>query len=608
MKKLLFFSFVFLVVCGRAQYELVRFPQSKEVITFFFSRYSLENRPDHTTLNFEKRQDGWHVSIRENSYDLMLKKDGLIWSAKTKAFQDISFIKLRDGENNEAERDVFLNDWQLPNFDACPFFGYVGWDWDVIQAYKDATITNDTVLYGVGRAYSVFASNLLNNNTGLSDVTHRFSLTNTKNALTDAQLLQYRYYRHKALDLFKKLKASNPDFETIVGSIELKLSNEYVTSYLDLLMYQNEAEAIKELPDNAYSPFFISIAKNYLATCDKNAILFVNGDTDTYALLYVQAKYNFRPDVTVINCSLLATTRYIDMLRGKILSAEPVKFTFPPAAFEDNKREYVLMQKDSTKSWELQKALDFINNDKNTFAVDGVDYYYIEGNLFRTKINGKQVTWHFTTAAYFLRAELLMLDIISNNSKSRPVYFAQTLADNNFLGLNHYMAMQGFAFKLGNKEEEPVAGDGYIDSEILYQKQTKEFIWKGTDSIRINDLNFVSMYAWQTGWLTKTLLAENKKAKAKEILDTYFKNFPDKYIAYDQNTVYLMNYYYELGETEKANAIGKVILSNIKTHRVHVPSVFNRFSEAEVNAATIGKIKEAADKNHQEAFYKTLLD
>ena len=39
--------------------------------------------------------------------------------------------------------------------------------------------------------------------------------------------------------------------------------NEYMTSFLNLRVFQNEAEAMKELKPGLYSDFSISVAKNY---------------------------------------------------------------------------------------------------------------------------------------------------------------------------------------------------------------------------------------------------------------------------------------------------------------------------------------------------------
>ncbi|MFO7654715.1 MAG: DUF2723 domain-containing protein [Candidatus Krumholzibacteriia bacterium] len=58
-------------------------------------------------------------------------------------------------------------------------------------------------------------------------------------------------------------------------------------------------------------------ARNILAGLDENAIIFTNGDNDTFPIWYLQEVEHFRRDVTVVNLSLVNLPWYVEQLRRR---------------------------------------------------------------------------------------------------------------------------------------------------------------------------------------------------------------------------------------------------------------------------------------------------
>jgi len=71
------------------------------------------------------------------------------------------------------------------------------------------------------------------------------------------------------------------------------------------------------------------IARNYMNSCSKDAVLFTVGDNDTFPLWYVQDVEGVREDVRIVNMMLFNMDWNIDQARWKNYSSDPLPFTIP---------------------------------------------------------------------------------------------------------------------------------------------------------------------------------------------------------------------------------------------------------------------------------------
>ena len=238
-------------------------------------------------------------------------------------------------------------------------------------------------------------------------------------------------------------------------------------------------------------------AINYLESLEPNAIVFCNGDNDTFPLWYVQEVEGIRPDVRIINLSYLNSDWYANQHRMQAYDAAPAPFTATPEDIAFGKLDIALVPYENNVEADLLQSL------KALYASEGVDpgtgYPKLASGIVTIPIDRKlmverglvapqdtadivdkiRIDLSGTSAGkrgYLTVGEILMLDIIATNAAQgwpRPIYWASTVGDQYYLGLSPYMRSTGMTYQL----VPTMQSDKIARTDKAYDVVTKKYQW-----------------------------------------------------------------------------------------------------------------------------------
>ncbi len=226
----------------------------------------------------------------------------------------------------------------------------------------------------------------------------------------------------------------------------------------------------------------IEFAKNLLNSCAQNGILFTGGDNDTFPLWYIQEVEGFRTDVRVINLELLISDWYIDQMKQEKNGALPVPISMNRADYA-GERDLVIRDYPS-KIIKLPVDKEYLWSSQ---VIDEAEW----------AMTADSMEWEFPSRGsqrnpYILRKDSVIINIlhnVANNQWKRPVYFSNTMSQDNFLNLQDYFRLEGMAYRvLPVKRSEISVNDlyyGRIDQERMFQHLTEDFFYSELNNPKV---------------------------------------------------------------------------------------------------------------------------
>jgi hypothetical protein len=343
--------------------------------------------------------------------------------------------------------------------------------------------------------------------------------------------------------------------------------------------------------DRSHRRTALALAKNYLNSCAKDAILFTHGDNDTFPLWYAQEVEGIRTDVRVIVLSYFNIDWYIDQMKHRENESAPIPISMPSEKYRGSKRDYLpFIDRGLNQYIPIREVMDFIGSDDDQNKIklnDGIMHNYLPTHKISIPVDKEKVLRNGTvpaslasriepvmlwdlTGEYITKSSMMIMDILANNNWDRPVYFGATGGSDAYLNLQPYLQQEGYAYRLvpvKNKPDEMSFAPARVKTDIMYDNVMNKFDFGNMDR---HDVYIDDYIAKQMGTSTRmdmaslasALIAEGKKDSALAVLDKSMKMIPTYNVPVDDGITFtLVLEYYQAGGIEKANILAKELFT-----------------------------------------------
>ncbi|MEN8249665.1 MAG: DUF2723 domain-containing protein, partial [Bacteroidota bacterium] len=330
--------------------------------------------------------------------------------------------------------------------------------------------------------------------------------------------------------------------------------------------------------------FSVDSAKNFLASCAPNAILFTGGDNDTFPLWYVQEVEGYRTDVRVVVLSYFNTDWYIDQMTRPAYESESFPFSLTREDYRQGGLNDFLLYDPNfgiTSAISIKQYLKLIkeNNPRLRYDSPAGSSHTVPSKHFFLDIDTAKVLssdiipeqmkqlvvpnmqWSMKKS-YLEKKDLMAMDLIASNNWERPIYFNNTSKQGIGLDFGDYLVQEGNAFRLlpvnnGNRDID------LVNTDIMYDNLMNNFQYRELNNPKVyyneDYRKFVLNHRASFNTLTAYLINEGKEEKAREVALKNLELMPDIATPYDYTTATTVEYLMILGEKERALDIANVL-------------------------------------------------
>jgi len=312
---------------------------------------------------------------------------------------------------------------------------------------------------------------------------------------------------------------------------------------------------------------------NLLQSCEQDAILFTNGDNDTFPLWYLQDVEGIRTDIRIVNLSLVNTPWYIKQLKNE----QPHGAKKVPISTSDAQIDRMQPFQYDPRIIELPVPKELVQQYTAEGTAKSLDTSITNSGVLRFLMPN---TMEFGNVKALRVQDYMVYDIIRTNGWRRPIYFAMTVSDDGKIGLREYMRMTGLAFKLvpqrsqywwSDLDDHAIAGHLFTDVKEPSKTPAFGFLWRGLqdsttyydeDTRKLITSNYRNLFLSLAVYYAQVL---NQPQRASVVLDRMEQEVPRRVIPMDYRVAFdVSNYYRMAGNTERFKELSDVVIQQVK--------------------------------------------
>ena len=386
--------------------------------------------------------------------------------------------------------------------------------------------------------------------------------------------------------------------------------------------------------------FSVDSARNLLESCAPNAILFTGGDNDTFPLWYAQEVEGIRTDVRVIVLSYFNTEWYIEQMTRPAYASAPLPFSIDIQQYAKgglNDLLYIAPRKGMKRPISLSRYLDLVRVADSRLRLEtsaGTFYNMVPSRTVVLEVDTAKVRAEGVVPKafddlltdrihielkgnYMEKKDLALLDLLSAQDWSRPIYFNHTSLRGVGMTLEPYVVQEGLSYRFlpiqndgSRRDTRLMDGNTLVDVERMYENVMKKFRFRSlqNESIYLNGdfRNFIFNHRAALSTLSAALYKTGDTTRAKKVLRYSLKQIPDAVVPYEIYGLPTVAVALAIGEREKAIGIADGITERAAEWLSFDPSAQDRKKYEAIIQRTASLFRSQGEKETAQRYTELL--